>query len=222
MTPVQIRTSATSFECEVAGQRAATGRLCGQAQCAFPTGPSRTQHAPFSALRSPASGEVDVEDVFDFLHYAYLTSWTSVACLHPFPALLARFMRFVPAVRPACGILRVLRRNNPFVGLAACRRSRVPTRLTFEDGLAQYRLTKGDVHYDVQCTKARKLLYKPPSLNGIGFRRPVRVLKVVHYNPASAERFRSGPDCLPDRWNGATKICSIATEAPEFYPPYPV
>ena len=111
-----------------------------------------------------------------------------LACT-PSPRFLARFMRFVPAVRPACGILRVLRRNNPFVGLAACRRSRVPTRLTFEDGLGEYRLTKGDVHYDVQCTKARKLLYKPPSLNGIGFRRPVRVLKVVHYNPASAERF---------------------------------
>lgn len=46
-------------QCEVAGQRAATtARPCRQVACAFPTGPSRTQHAPFSALRSPASREM--------------------------------------------------------------------------------------------------------------------------------------------------------------------
>ena len=57
-----------------------------------------------------------------------------LACT-PSPRLRARLVRFAPAVRPAPGVLRVLRRHNPFVGLAPRRRSRVPTQLTSEDGL---------------------------------------------------------------------------------------
>jgi hypothetical protein len=57
-----------------------------------------------------------------------------LACT-PSPHLRARLMRFAPAVKPAPGVLRVLRRHNPFVGLAPRRRSRVPTQVTSEDGL---------------------------------------------------------------------------------------
>src|SRR5262249_17685547 len=57
-----------------------------------------------------------------------------LACT-PSPRLHVRFLRFAPAVKPAPGVLRVLRRHNPLVGLAPRRRSRVPTQLTSEDGL---------------------------------------------------------------------------------------
>jgi hypothetical protein len=57
-----------------------------------------------------------------------------LACT-PSPHVRARLVRFAPAVRPAPGVLRVLRRHSPFVRLAPRRRSRVPTQLTSEDGL---------------------------------------------------------------------------------------
>jgi hypothetical protein len=46
-------------QCEVAGQRAATGTTL-RSRALFPAGPSRTQRAPFSALRSLASHEEQV------------------------------------------------------------------------------------------------------------------------------------------------------------------
>ena len=77
----------------------------------------------------------DVADVWDLLPCAGPPSGTPWLACTPSPRVRARLMRFAPAVRPAPRVLRVLRRHNPFVRLAPRRRSRVPTRVTSEDGL---------------------------------------------------------------------------------------
>jgi hypothetical protein len=78
---------------------------------------------------------VAAADVFGLLHYAAATPLTASLACTPSPRLRARLVRFAPAVRPAPGVLRVLRRRTPLVGLAPRRRSRVPTQVTSEDGL---------------------------------------------------------------------------------------
>jgi hypothetical protein len=78
---------------------------------------------------------VAAASVVGLLHYAAATPLTASLACTPSPRLRARLVRFAPAVRPAPGVLRVLRRHSPFVGLAPRRRSRVPTQLTSEDGL---------------------------------------------------------------------------------------
>jgi hypothetical protein len=67
--------------------------------------------------------------VVGLLHYAAATPLAASLACTPSPRLRARLVRFAPAVRPAPGVLRVLRRRNPFVGLAPRRRSRVPTQV---------------------------------------------------------------------------------------------
>ena len=113
--------------CEVAGRRAATGTTL-SSRCAFPAGPSRTQQAPFSALRSPASLEVRaavplcdhipgrqslraphgaaVVDVSGPLHYADGTS--------PTPA--ARLTLPRASVPASCGLPRRLGRHRGYYG----------------------------------------------------------------------------------------------------------
>ena len=101
---------------------------------AGPTGPPSTCVRDTGGPRAPPSRWLPPTCALSCITQAPRRGQPVLACT-PSPHLLARVVRFAPAVKPAPGVLRVLRRHSPLVGLAPRRRSRVPTQVTSEDGL---------------------------------------------------------------------------------------
>ena len=75
---------------------------------------------------------VDVQNLIGFLHCACLRSVTSNLACTPSPCILPAFSGLPWPLQPARWVIRVHRRRHPFMALSGCRRSRVPTRLTYQ------------------------------------------------------------------------------------------